>query len=157
MNALFQCTRLLGFQLNFPAFLPTFSLSGEITREGAPWNSITTRLGELLVHKGYITPGQLGKACEAQQQHDGPLGAHLINLGCLTEEALLAYSQKEYRLATVDPLDIAIPEEVVQLVPPALAKKYHLLPVELIGSTLTIAVTDPSNLVAVDDIKFLTG
>ena len=118
---------------------------------------MATRLGELLVRKGYITPEQLGKACEAQKQHDGPLGAHLVSLGCLTEEALLAYLQKEYRLTTVDPLDVAIPEEVVQLVPPALAKKYHLLPVELVGSTLTIAMADPSNLVAVDEIKFLTG
>ncbi len=108
---------------------------------------MATRLGELLVRKGYITPEQLGKAREAQKQHDGPLAAHLVRLGCLTEEALLAYLQKEYRLAPVDPLDMAIPEEVVQLIPPALAKKYHLLPVELVGSTLTIAMEDPSNLV----------
>ena len=111
----------------------------------------------MLVREGYITPEQLGKACEAQKQHDGPLGAHLVSLGCLTEEALLAYLQKEYRLATVDPLDRAIPEEVAQLVPPALVKKYHLLPGELVGSTLTLAMADPSNLVAVDEIKFLTG
>ena len=47
---------------------------------------MATRLGELLVRKGYITPEQLGKACEAQKQHDGLLGAHLVSLGCLTEE-----------------------------------------------------------------------
>ena len=118
---------------------------------------MATRLGELLVRKGYITPEQLNKAEEAQNQQGGPLGSLLVSLGCLTEDALLAYLQKEYRLATIDPLNIDIAEEVAQLIPPALAKKYHLLPVELVGSTLTIAMADPSNLVAVDEIKFLTG
>ena len=118
---------------------------------------MATRLGKLLVRKDSITPERLGKACEAQKQHDGPLGAHLVSLGCLTGKMLLPYLQKEYRLATIDPLDMAIPEEVLQLAPPALAKKYHLFSVALIGSTLTTAMADPSNLVAVEEIKFLTG
>ena len=70
---------------------------------------------------------------------------------------MLPYLQKEYRLATIDPLDLAIPEEVLQFVPHALAKKYYLFSVDLIGSTLTIAMADPSNLVASDEIEFFTG
>ena len=58
---------------------------------------MNTRLGDLLVRKGYITPDQLRKAAEDQKQNGGPLIRHLIKLGCLTEDALLAYLQKEYR------------------------------------------------------------
>jgi type IV pilus assembly protein PilB len=116
-----------------------------------------TRLGELLARKGYITSEQLSKAIDEQRQHGGTLSAQLVKLGCLTEEALLAYLQKEYRLPTVDLGSIEVSEEIIQLVPHALATKYHLLPTTLFGSTLTLAMSDPSNLVAVDEVKFLTG
>jgi type IV pilus assembly protein PilB len=116
-----------------------------------------TRLGELLVRKGYITPEQLHKAVDEQRQHGGPLSRHLVKLGCLTEDALLAYLQKEYRLPVADPTTLEIPDEAIQLVPHALVTKYHLVPLSLTGSSLTLAMADPSNLVAVDEVKFLTG
>jgi type IV pilus assembly protein PilB len=116
-----------------------------------------TRLGDLLVRKGYITPEQLRKAVEEQRQHGGPLSRHLVKLGCVTEEALLAYLQKEYRLPVVDPSTLDIDDEVIQLVPHALVTKYHLVPVSLAGSSVTLAVADPSNLVAIDEVRFLTG
>lgn len=118
---------------------------------------MSTRLGDLLVRKGYITPEQLRKAAEEQKQQGGPLIRHLIKLGCLTEDALLAYLQKEYRLPVSDPTLADIQEETVQLVPHALVTKYHLIPLGLAGSSLTLAMADPSNLVAVDEVKFLTG
>jgi type IV pilus assembly protein PilB len=118
---------------------------------------MSTRLGDLLVRKGYITPEQLRKAAEEQKQHNGPLIRHLIKLGCLTEDALLAYLQKEYRLPVSDPTTVELQEEAIQLVPHALVTKYHLIPLGLAGSSLTLAMADPSNLVAVDEVKFLTG
>ncbi|MEW6296396.1 MAG: type IV-A pilus assembly ATPase PilB [Thermodesulfobacteriota bacterium] len=116
-----------------------------------------TRLGELLARKGYITTEQLHKAIEEQRQQGGPLGTHLVKLGCLTEDALLAYLQKEYRLPITDPTGLDIPEEVIQLVPHALVTKYYLVPLGLTGSSLTLAMADPSNLAAIDEVKFLTG
>jgi type IV pilus assembly protein PilB len=116
-----------------------------------------TRLGELLVRKGYITPEQLNKAIEEQRHHGGPLGTHLVKLGCLTEDALLAYLQKEYRLPIADPANLDVSEEVLQLVPYTLVTKYYLLPLSLTGSSLTLAMADPSNLAAIDEVKFLTG
>ena len=118
---------------------------------------IDTRLGDLLVRKGYITPEQLYKAADEQRQHGGPLSRHLVKLGCLTEDALLAYLQKEYRLPLADPASLEISDEVIQLVPHVLVTKYHLVPIGLNGSSLTLAMSDPSNLVAVDEVKFLTG
>ena len=118
---------------------------------------IDTRLGDLLVRKGYITPEQLYKAADEQRRHGGPLSRHLVKLGCLTEDALLAYLQKEYRLPLADPASLEISDEVIQLVPHVLVTKYHLVPIGLNGSSLTLAMSDPSNLVAVDEVKFLTG
>ena len=118
---------------------------------------MSTRLGELLVRKGYITPEQLRKAIEEQRAHGGSLNEHLVKLGCFTEDVLLAYLQREYRLSTADPANLEISGEVIQLVPHALVTKYHLIPIAQNGSSLTLAMADPSNMVAVDEVKFLTG
>ncbi len=118
---------------------------------------MSTRLGELLVRKGYIAPEQLRKAREEQRVYGGPLNEHLVKLGCFTEDVLLAYLHREYRLPAADPASLEIPGEVIQLVPHALATKYHLIPISQNGSSLTLAMADPSNMVAVDEIKFLTG
>jgi type IV pilus assembly protein PilB len=118
---------------------------------------MSTRLGELLVRKGYITPEQLRKAIEEQRLHGGSLNEHLVKLGCFTEDVLLAYLQREYRLPAADPASLDIPNEVIQLVPHALVTKYHLIPIAQNGSSLTLAMADPSNLAAMDEIKFLTG
>ncbi len=118
---------------------------------------MSTRLADLLVRKGYITLEQSRKAVEDQKQNGGPLIRHLIKLGCLTEDALLAYLQKEYRLPVATPTTVEIQDEVIQLIPHALVTKYHLIPLSLVGSSLTLAMADPSNFVAVDEVKFLTG
>jgi len=118
---------------------------------------MSTRLGELLVRKGYITPEQLRKASEEQRLYGGSLNEHLVKLGCFTEDVLLAYLQREYRLPAADPASLNIASEVLQLVPHALVIKYHLIPIAQNGSSLTLAMADPSNLAAVDEIKFLTG
>jgi type IV pilus assembly protein PilB len=116
-----------------------------------------SRLGELLVRRGQIAPAALTKAVEEQRAHGGALASHLVKLGFINEDALLSYLQKEYRLPVVDPSNLDIPPEVLALVPPAMVQKHHLIPVNLVRSTLTLAMADPSNLIAINEVKFLTG
>jgi type IV pilus assembly protein PilB len=116
-----------------------------------------SRLGELLVRRGQIAADHLHKAIDEQRAHGGALASHLVKLGFINEDALLSYLQKEYRLPVVDPSNLDIPTEVLALVPPAMVHKHHLVPVNLVRSTLTLAMADPSNLVAINEVKFLTG
>jgi type IV pilus assembly protein PilB len=116
-----------------------------------------SRLGELLVRRGQIAPAALTRAVEEQRAHGGALASHLVKLGFINEDALLSYLQKEYRLPVVDPSNLDIPPEVLALVPPAMVQKHHLIPVNLVRSTLTLAMADPSNLIAINEVKFLTG
>ena len=92
-----------------------------------------------------------------QRTHGGALASHLVKLGFINEDALLSYLQKEYRLPVVDPSNLDIPPEVLGLVPAAMTQKHHFIPVSLVRSTLTIAMSDPSNIVAINEVKFLTG
>jgi type IV pilus assembly protein PilB len=116
-----------------------------------------SRLGELLVRRGQIDQTALSKASDEQRAHGGALASHLVKLGFINEDALLSYLQKEYRLPVVDPSNLDIPPEVLALVPPAMVHKHHLIPVNLVRSTLTLAMADPSNIVAINEVKFLTG
>ncbi len=116
-----------------------------------------SRLGELLVRRGQIEQTALSKAVDEQRAHGGALASHLVKLGFINEDALLSYLQKEYRLPVVDPSNLDIPPEILALVPPAMVHKHHLIPVNLVRSTLTLAMADPSNIVAINEVKFLTG
>jgi type IV pilus assembly protein PilB len=118
---------------------------------------VSSRLGEVLQKRGDLTPEQLGKALEQQKEHGGALSTHLVKLGFVTEEKLLSYLEREYRLPVVDPLSLDIPREVLGVVPQTLVLKHHLVPTSLVRSTLTLAMADPSNLMAINEVKFLTG
>src|SRR5438128_174265 len=88
-------------------------------------------------------------------------GAHMLlhqgALAFVAEEKPLSYLEREYRLPVVDPLSLDIPREVLGIVPQALVTKHHLVPTSLVRSTLTLAMADPSNLTAINEVKFLTG
>jgi type IV pilus assembly protein PilB len=116
-----------------------------------------SRLGELLLKRSLITQDQLVSATTDQEQQGGILAAHLVRLGVVNEEQLVSHLEKEYRLPIVDPMSLEVASEVLQLIPVSLAWKHHLLPFNLAGSTLTLAMADPSNLVAINEVKFLTG
>jgi len=116
-----------------------------------------TRLGELLVKRGLLTTAQLTRAAEEQNAGGGPLSAVLVKLGFINETDLAACLQKEYRLSLVDPSAMSLPAEVLRLIPATLVHRHHLIPVNLSGSSLTVAMSDPSNLVAINEVKFLTG
>jgi type IV pilus assembly protein PilB len=116
------------------------------------------RLGELLVREKLISPQQLQAAYDEQKKTSGAsLGASLAKLGALDEAKLLSFLSQQYRLPAID-LDTFTPEpEVVKLLSPEVALKHRIVPVARSGAVLTIATGDPSNLFAVDDVKFLTG
>ncbi len=118
---------------------------------------MSSRLGESLHKRGDLTAEQVAHASEQQREHGGALSTHLVRLGFLTEEKLLSYLEREYRLPVVDPLSLDIPREVLNIVPQALVQKHHLIPTSLVRSTLTLAMADPSNLTAINEVKFLTG
>lgn len=115
------------------------------------------RLGELLVREKLITDEQFKKAIEEQRSSGGRLGASLAKLGFINEKDLTVFLSKQYDLPTVDIETKEIDEEVIKLVPEDVAKKYHVIPIQRIGATLLLAVSDPSNIFVIDDIKFLTG
>ena len=118
---------------------------------------MSTRLGELLVKRGLLTAAQLTKAAEEQNASGGALSAVLAKLGFISETDLAACLQKEYRLSLVDPSAMNLPAEVLRLIPATLVQRHHLIPINLSGSSLTVAMSDPSNLVAINEVKFLTG
>ncbi len=118
---------------------------------------MSSRLGELLVKRGLITAAQLAKAAEEEASGDGTLGVALVKLGFISETSLTSYLQKEYRLSLVDPSAMQIAPEVLRLIPSALVQRHHLVPLNLSGSSLTVAMSDPSNFAAINEVKFLTG
>ncbi|MFQ5465350.1 MAG: type IV-A pilus assembly ATPase PilB [Thermodesulfobacteriota bacterium] len=118
---------------------------------------MTDRLGELLLRENLITPEQLEKAISEQKKNGGRLGYNLTKLGYLTEKDLTLFLSKQYGIPTIDLKQQEVDSEVVKLIPEDVARKYQILPVSRTGATLVVAMTDPSNIFAIDDIKFLTG
>jgi len=115
------------------------------------------RLGELLVRNKLITDVQLAKALEDQKLNGGRLGASLIKLGFVKEEGLSAFLSKQYGVPSINLNEFEVDAAVIKLIPPDVAQKYSIVPVNRAGSTLIIAMSDPSNIFAIDDIKFMTG
>ena len=115
------------------------------------------RLGELLVREKLITADQLKKAIEEQRTSGGRLGYNLAKLGLINEKDLTAFLSKQYGIPSVDPATTEVDPEVIKLIPEDVANKYQVIPISRTGSTLVLAMADPSNIFAIDDIKFLTG
>ena len=119
----------------------------------------SNRLGEILVKNNLINRDQLGKALEEQKLSGNQLriGTILINQKILSEEQLVSFLSKQYGVPSVNLSDYEIDPVVIKTIPPEVVQKYQLLPVNRAGATLIIAVSDPSNLFAIEDIKFMTG
>ncbi len=118
---------------------------------------ILDRLGELLLKEGLITKAQLEKAVGEQKNKGGKIGSNLVRLGFIDEKTLTSFLSKQFGVPPVDLATEEIDPEVLKLVPESIAQKYLLIPVKRKGSTLYVAMADPSNIFAIDDIKFLTG
>jgi type IV pilus assembly protein PilB len=114
-------------------------------------------LGGLLIKKSILTADQLARAKNDQQQQGGPLVTSLIRLGLVRDDDLLMHLHQEYRLPILDLQSIEPSPELLRLIPPALAQKHHVLPINRSGSIVTLAVADPSDLSAFNEIKFLSG
>jgi type IV pilus assembly protein PilB len=117
----------------------------------------SNRLGELLVRNKLIDEKQLAKALEDQRASNGRLGASLVKLGYLKEEDLAAFLSRQYGVPSINLAEFEIDQNVITLVSSDVAQKYQLVPINRAGSTLIVAMADPSNIFAIDDIKFMTG
>ncbi|MDA8272710.1 MAG: type IV-A pilus assembly ATPase PilB [Deltaproteobacteria bacterium] len=115
------------------------------------------KLGEILIKNGVITMDELSKALDEQGRVGGSIGRQLTKLGFLKDSELVSFLSKEFGAATVSLNDGEIPESVVKLIPPDLAVRYQVVPFKRQGNTLYLAVSDPTKVGALDDIKFLTG
>jgi type IV pilus assembly protein PilB len=115
------------------------------------------RLGELLVRENLISLQQLQKAQESQKTEGGKLGYHLTKLGFIEESELTQFLSKQYGVPAINLSDFDIDAEVIGLIPQDVAEKHQLIPVNRAGASLIVAMSDPSNIFAIDDIKFLTG
>lgn len=115
------------------------------------------RLGELLVKKNFITPDQLKKASEEQKLKGGRIESHLIRLGYIKEDELLSFLSAQYRVPSVKLSKIEVNPNVIKLIPSSIAKKYFIIPIHRVGPKLTLAMADPSNIIVIDEIKFMTG
>lgn len=122
------------------------------------FNTSRKRLGDYLVELGFINEEQLNAALKEQKEKGGKLGAILIQMGFLSEDVLLAILGKQSGVAYISLKEYGeIPEEVLKTVPENIAKSQMLLPIKKEGNVLTIAIADPLNVFAADDLKQLTG
>ena len=118
---------------------------------------MAVRLGELLIKEGLLTPEQLQEALSKQKGGGGRLGYNLTQMGYISEDDLTKFLSKQYGVPSVNLSEFEIDRETVQLVPFDVAKKYLVIPINRAGSSLILAMADPSNIFAIDDIKFMTG
>jgi type IV pilus assembly protein PilB len=118
---------------------------------------MAVRIGELLLKEKRITPEQLQKALSHQKANGGKLGLNLVQLGLVKDEDITALLSKQYGVPSINLAQFDIDVGVVKLIPAETAHKYQIIPLSRAGATLTIAMTDPTNVFAMDDIKFMTG
>ncbi len=115
------------------------------------------RLGDLLLAEGLITEEQLAQALAEQKATNEKIGSIFVRLNLITEEQLIGFLSRQYRIPSITLSQLEVDAEVVRLVPPHIAQKYEVLPVKRIGGSLTLAMSDPTNVFALDDIAFMTN
>ncbi len=118
---------------------------------------MASKIGDLLVKADLITPEQLETALQEQRQNGGLLGSNLIKLGYIEEKYLTSFLSDQYGVPAINLSEFEIDPEVIKIIPSDVAKKHHVLPVNRAGATLVVAMADPTNIYAIDDLKFMTG
>jgi len=118
---------------------------------------VAFKLGDMLRDQGLITDEQLRKALEQQKAGGGRLGYQLVQMGFVTDEQITGSLSRQFNVPAVNLASFDIDRNVIKLVPMEVAKKYLLVPISRIGMTLTVAMADPSNVFAIEDLRFLTG
>jgi type IV pilus assembly protein PilB len=125
--------------------------------EAKSQDGMSAKLGECLLKENLITPQQLKEALDYQRVNGGRLASTLVRLGILSDEEVTAVLSRQYGVSSVN-LDLfEVDPAAVGLVPKETAERYSVLPLSRVGATLTLAMVDPTNVFAVDDIKFMTG
>jgi len=115
------------------------------------------RLGELLVRENLISLQQLQKAQAEQRKTGARIGSLLVKSGAIAEGDLTQFLSKQYGVPAISLKDFDVDDEVIKLVPKNIAEKHQVLPVNRAGSSLIVAMSDPSNIFAIDELKFHTG
>src|SRR3954451_13252573 len=118
---------------------------------------MSQRMGDLLVREKIISAEQLDQALKSQRETGGRLGSVLVKLGFLNDEDVTNFLSKQYGVPAINLSFFEIDASVVILIPYETAKRYQILPLSRVGASLTIAMVDPTNVFAMDDIKFMTG
>ena len=118
---------------------------------------MSQRLGDLLVKEKVITPEQLEQATKLQKESHTRLASALVKLGFLSDEDVTNFLSRQYGVPAINLSYFEIDPAVVKLIPYETAKRYQILPLSRVGASLTIAMVDPTNVFAMDDIKFMTG
>ncbi|MGI9067344.1 MAG: type IV-A pilus assembly ATPase PilB [Pyrinomonadaceae bacterium] len=118
---------------------------------------MSAKLGEILVRENLISPQHLREALDYQREHGGRLGYNLVKLGLVSDDMITAVLSRQYGIPSVNLELFQVDEHVLQLIPQEVAQKYSVLPLSRVGASLTLAMVDPTNVFAMDDIKFMTG
>src|SRR5437868_12711499 len=118
---------------------------------------MSAKLGEILVRENLITAAQLRETLDYQRANGGRLGSNLVRLGYVSDDVVTAVLSRQYGVPSIN-LDLfQIDKDVIKLISEDVALKYSVLPISKVGATLTLAMADPTNVFAMDDIKFMTG
>lgn len=118
---------------------------------------MAAKLGDMLVSAGLLTAEQLKTALAEQKRAGGRLGTNLVKLGFLSEDEITQFLQKQYGVSSINLSDYNIDQAILDLVPSELATKYRCIPLERKGKVLTVAMVNPADVLAIEDIKFTTG
>jgi type IV pilus assembly protein PilB len=118
---------------------------------------MSAKLGEILVRENLITSQQLREALEYQRSSGGRLGSNLVKLGVISDDVITAVLSRQYGVPSINLELFQIEDETIKLISHEVALKYSVLPISKVGATLTLAMADPTNVFAMDDIKFMTG
>ncbi|HVT16245.1 MAG TPA: type IV-A pilus assembly ATPase PilB [Thermoanaerobaculia bacterium] len=115
------------------------------------------KFGELLIRAGKINQPQLHEALAYQKEQGGRLGTALVKLGHISEHDLVEALSQHFGVPSIDLTGAEIDDSVIKIIPADLARKYTIVPVSKAGATVTVAMIDPTNVFAMDDVKFMTG
>ena len=115
------------------------------------------RLGELLLKENMVSPQQLQDALNHSKQSGGKIGKAFVSLGFVKDEEITSLLSRQYGVPSINLDHFEVDPAIIKIIPAETARKYQVLPLSRSGATLTIAMADPTNVFAMDDIKFMTG
>lgn len=118
---------------------------------------MSAKLGEILVRENLISSQQLREALEYQRTSGGRLGSNLVKLGIISDDVITAVLSRQYGVPSINLELFQIEDATIKLISHDVALKYSVLPISKVGAILTLAMADPTNVFAMDDIKFMTG